>query len=204
MKDGYTWSGGPWFAKWNKGESIVLTPNPNYWGTEAAPRQGRRSSSSADTSAEFQAFKSDQVDAIYPQPQLDVVDAIKAGLPDANTAVQRRRPVRSRRCGSTTRRPPFDSKAFRQAIGYAIDRDAIVNQLFGELGVTKAVNSLNPCVVADYSDPDAWSNYKLNLDKVDELMTGDGWAKGTDGIWAKDGKKAAFTIVTTAGNKRVS
>ena len=38
-----------------------------------------------DTAAEFQAFKSGQVDAIYPQPQLDVVDAIKAGLPDANT-----------------------------------------------------------------------------------------------------------------------
>ena len=54
--------------------------------------------------------------------------------------------------------------------------------------MTKAVNSLNPCVVADYSDPNAWSNYKLDLDKVNSLMTGDGWAKGSDGIWAKDGK----------------
>ena len=32
-------------------------------------------------------------------------------------------------------------------------------------------------------------------------MTGDGWKKGSDGIWAKGGKKAAFTITTTAGNK---
>ena len=33
-------------------------------------------------------------------------------------------------------------------------------------------------------------------------MTGDGWTKGSDGIWAKNGKRAAFTIVTTAGDKR--
>ena len=33
-------------------------------------------------------------------------------------------------------------------------------------------------------------------------MTGDGWEKGSDGIWAKDGKKASFTIITTAGDKR--
>ena len=33
-------------------------------------------------------------------------------------------------------------------------------------------------------------------------MSGDGWAKGADGIWTKDGKRAAFTIATTAGNKR--
>jgi peptide/nickel transport system substrate-binding protein len=33
-------------------------------------------------------------------------------------------------------------------------------------------------------------------------MTGAGWAKGSDGIWAKGGKKAAFTINSTTGNKR--
>ena len=33
-------------------------------------------------------------------------------------------------------------------------------------------------------------------------MTGDGWKKGSDGIWAKNGKRASFTITTTAGNKR--
>src|SRR5260221_486346 len=32
MKNGYTWSGGPWIAKWTKGDNITLTPNANYWG----------------------------------------------------------------------------------------------------------------------------------------------------------------------------
>ena len=33
-------------------------------------------------------------------------------------------------------------------------------------------------------------------------MTGDGWAKNADGIWAKDGQQADIEFITTAGNKR--
>src|SRR5262249_1420635 len=76
LKNGYTWSGGPWFAKWNKGDSIVLTPNPKYWGPK--PHLDKVTFKfEADTAAEFQAFRSHQIDAMYPQPQIDVVDAIK-------------------------------------------------------------------------------------------------------------------------------
>ena len=32
---------------------------------------------------------------------------------------------------------------------------------------------------------------KLDLDKVTTLMEGAGWAKGSDGIWAKGGQKAS-------------
>src|SRR5439155_10937580 len=32
MKDGYSWSGGPWkLDHWSKGTEVVLVPNPNYW-----------------------------------------------------------------------------------------------------------------------------------------------------------------------------
>ena len=200
MKDGYTWSGGPWLAKWNKGDSIVLTPNANYWGNKPHLDQVTFKFL-ADTSAEFQAFKSGQVSMIYPQPQLDVVDAISAGLPDANS-VYNAKTASAEALWINNQKPPFNDKVFRQAVAYAIDRDAIVNRLFGKLGVTQAVNSLNPYVVKDYSDPNAWSNYKLDLNKVNSLMTGAGWTKGSDGIWAKGGQKATFTINSTTSNKR--
>ena len=33
MKDGYTWSGGPWkIDHWTKGVELKLVPNVNYWG----------------------------------------------------------------------------------------------------------------------------------------------------------------------------
>ncbi len=200
MKDGYTWSGGPWFAKWNKGQNITLTPNPNYWG--AKPHLDKVVFQfETDTSAEFEAFKSGQVDAIYPQPQLDVVDAITQGLPDAHSEYQSKT-ASVESLYFNLSKFPFNSKAVRQAVGYSIDRDAIVNKLFGPLGVTKAVNSLNPFVVKDYSDPNAWAGYHLDLSKVSSLMTGDGWTKGSDGIWVKNGQRAAFTVVTTADNQR--
>jgi len=200
MKNGYDWSGGPWIAKWTKGDNITLTPNAKYWGDK--PKLDKVIFKfQADTAAEFQAFKSNQVQAIYPQPQLDVVDALSSGLGDVNH-------IATPETGAVealwvqNQRFPFTSKAVRQAFAYSIDRDAIVKQLFGKLGVDKAVNSLNPFILADYSDQQAFSQYKPDMDKVNSLMTGDGWKKGSDGIWAKDGKRAAFSVSTTQGNKR--
>ena len=200
LKNGYSWSGGPWIAKWNKGTSIVLTPNPNYWGPK--PHLDKVVFKfEPKTSAEFLAYKSGQLDAIYPQPQLDVVDEIQAGLPDSNTQYQSQTAT-VEAIWFNNDRFPFDSKAVRQAFSYAIDRDAIVKKLFGELGVEHPANSLNPYVIKDYSDQEAWAGYKLDLDKVKSLMTGDGWKKGSDGIWAKNGKRASFTIQSTADNAR--
>ncbi len=200
LKDGYSWSGGPWFAKWNKGQNIVLTPNPKYWGPK--PHLDKVVFQfETDTAAEFQAFRSGQVDAIYPQPQLDVVDAIKQGLPDAHTQYQSQTATVEALFFNNARFP-FNSKPVRQAFSYAIDRNAIVNKLFGPLGVTTAANSLNPFVVKDYSNPNAWAGYQPDLAKVNSLMTGAGWKKGSDGIWAKHGQRAAFTIVSTAGDQR--
>jgi peptide/nickel transport system substrate-binding protein len=200
LKDGYAWSGGPWFAKWNKGQSIVLTPNPNYWGPK--PHLDKVVFQfETDTAAEFQAFKSGQVQAIYPQPQIDVVDQIQQGLPGAHTQYQSQTAT-VEALWMNNGAFPFNSVAVRQAIGYAIDRVAIVKKLFGPLGVTAPANSLNPYVLKDYSDQNAFAFYHLDLSKVNTLMTGAGWTKGSDGIWAKDGKRASFSIATTAGNKR--
>jgi peptide/nickel transport system substrate-binding protein len=199
VKDGYTWSGGPWIAKWNKGDSIVLTRNDKFWGPKAHLDQVTFKFQK-NTAAEFANFTSHQVDAIYPHPSIDVNEAVKSGIPGAKI-------VSNAKTGAVEAlwfnngRAPFSSKTVRQAVGYAIDRDTLVSKLFGDLGVKKAANSLNPYVLADYSDQNAWAGYKLNLDKVDELMTGDGWDKGSDGVWAKAGKKMSFNIITTAGDK---
>jgi len=201
MKDGYSWSGGPWIAKWNKGDSIELTHNPKWWGTPPLADKVVFKIL-PDTAAEFQAFKSGQVLAIFPQPQIDVVDAIsEGGLSDANS-LYNSNTAAIEALWFNNAKPPFNSLAVRQAVAYAIDRDALVKKLFGKLGVDKAVNSMNPFVARDYSDPDATAKYHLDLDMVNKLMTGDGWAKGSDGVWAKSGQRASFTINSTVSNKR--
>jgi len=201
MKDGYTWSGGPWMlTAWNKGVGATFVPNPKYWGQQPLVDKVEEKFF-ADTAAEFQAFKAGEVDSIGPQPQLDAIDQINAGLPGVTSKVY---PITGNveALWINNEKAPFDDVAVRQAFGYAIDRNAIVKRLFGGIGVEKAVNSLNPPITAAYSNPEAWAGYTLDPTKVDSTMTAAGYAKGSDGIWAKNGQKVSFTIQSTAGNKR--
>ncbi|MBU2668149.1 hypothetical protein KOI35_32025 [Actinoplanes bogorensis] len=200
MKDGYSFSGGPWkIASWQKGTSVTLVPNDKYWGDK--PKLDKVTFSFLpDTSAAFQALKSGQVDALYPSPQLDAINQIKAGLPGIQSQVDPQ-------SGSleavwfNNAAAPFDSAAVRQAFSYAIDRKAIVQRIYGGLGVTQVAQSFNTPIVGAYAGQD-FSAYQLDLGQVDSLMTGDGWAKGADGVWAKSGQRAEFTMVSLAANKR--
>lgn len=81
MKAGYDWSGGPWkIEEWKQGESVTLVPNNKYWGDQ--PRLDKVVFQvTSNTAAEFQAFKSGQLDAIFPTPQLDAIQALKPGSP---------------------------------------------------------------------------------------------------------------------------
>ena len=199
MKDGYAWSGGPFkIEKWEKGVGITLVPNDKWWGEK--PKLAKVVFKFIpDTAAEFQAYKAAEVDLIYPQPQIAVVDAIKAGVEGSNAYSGETGNVEA--IWLNNAKAPFDNKDVRTALAYAIDRDAVVNRLFGPLGVTKAVHSFNPPILAKFAGTD-FNVYKKDLKKVEEFMTKAGYAKGGDGIWAKGGQKAAFAMRTTAGNKR--
>jgi len=200
MGNGYDFSGGPWLIEtWDKGVEVVLVPNENYWG-EIPKLDSVTFRFITDTAAEFQAFQAGEVEMIYPQPQLDVIDAINQGI-DGNSAF-------SAETGNlealwlNNSAFPFDSVAVRQAFGYAIDRDAVVEALFGGIDITEASQSLNPPILTQFADQEAFSEYTLDLAKVDELMEGDGWAKNGQGIWEKDGQAADISFITTAGNAR--
>ncbi|KQR39826.1 ABC transporter family substrate-binding protein [Microbacterium sp. Leaf159] len=200
MADGYDFSGGPWkIDEWTRGTSVTLVPNENYWGEK--PHLDKVTFLFLpDTTAAFQALKSGQVSALYPSPQLDALNQIEAGLPGIQSQVDARS-GNLEAIWLNNSAAPFDSVAVRQAFAYSIDRDAIVSRLFGSLGIDEAQQSFNSPMVAPFAADD-FSQYSLDLDKVDELMEGDGWSKNSDGVWAKGGETATFSIKTLAGNKR--
>ena len=200
MKDGYTFSGGPFkLEKWDKGVEVTLVRNDNYFGTKAKLDKVVFKII-PDTAAEFQAFKAGEVQGIYPQPQIATIDAIKAGgLEGTQTVNAKTGSVEALWLNNA--KAPFDDVNFRQAIAYAVDRDAIVKALFGGIGVDKAVQSFNPPILSAYAGDD-FSVYQPDPAKVDEHMTAAGYAKGADGIWAKGDQKASFVFRTTAGNAR--
>jgi peptide/nickel transport system substrate-binding protein len=200
MKDGYDFSGGPWkIESWERGTSVTLVPNENYWGEK--PHIDKVTFLFLpDTTAAFQALKSGQVDVLYPSPQLDAIKQIDAGLPGINSQVDSRS-GNVETLWLNNAAFPFDSKAVRQALAYSIDRDAIVQRLFGSLGLENAQQSFNSPIVGAFAADD-FSVYTTDLDQVAELMEGDGWEKNSDGVWEKAGQSATFELLTLAGNQR--
>ena len=200
MANGYTWSGGPWkIESWNKGVDATLIPNENYWGEK--PKLDKVVFRFiTDTAAEFQAFKAGETQMIYPQPQVDVVDQITAGLTGAESEYTAET-SQLEALWFNNAKEPFNDEAVRKAWAYAIDRRAVVKRLFGGLGVEREVNTINAPIMERYATTDAWAEYQLDLDKVDETMTEAGYAK-VDGVWAKGGRKLSIEMTTTAGNKR--
>lgn len=200
MANGYTWSGGPWMIEaWNKGSEVILVPNPEYWGDQ--PKLDSVTFRFVtDTAAEFQAYQAGEVAAIYPQPQLDVIDSINAGVEGNSSFSEDTGNMEA--LWMNNAEFPFDSVNVRKAFAFSLDRDAIVEALFGGIGLTEALNQLEAPILSDFTDPEAFAEYTLDLEQVDSLMTEDGWEKNADGIWEKDGQPAAIEFITTAGNAR--
>ncbi|MCC4313733.1 ABC transporter substrate-binding protein [Streptomyces malaysiensis] len=199
MKDGYTFSGGPWkIASWKEGVSLTLVPNDRYWGPK--PHLDKVTFQFAsDTSAATQAFASGQFDALYPTPQLTTVDQIKALGSAARMQVQAQT-GNLQALWLNNAKFPFDSAAVRKAFAYSVDREAIVKRLFGSYGVTTPAQSFQSPLVSRYASTD-FSGYKPDPAKAERLMKADGWAKNASGFWAKNGKEAAFTVTSLAGNQ---
>lgn len=200
MRNGYSWSGGPWkMESWKRGASVTLVPNERFWGKK--PNLDKVTFQfTANTSAEFVAYKSGQLDAIYPSPQLDAINEIKQGLPNTRKAIGTKT-ANVEALWINNDEFPFDSKAVRQAFAYAIDRQALVNRLYGALGVKQPAQTFWPGNKAEFGG-DAFAKYTRDLGKVAELMQADGWAKNGSGVWEKDGRAAKFTLVSLSGDTR--
>lgn len=199
MKDGYKWSGGPWLIdSWTKGQEVKLVPNPKWYGKKKANLDAVVFKFITDTAAEQQAYKTGQVLMINPQAQLELADL--KNLPD--TKFDAVTSLSYEAIWFNTTKGPLNSKAVRQALAYATDRKAAVSTLFGPVqpDIEPIQAFITPANKKWYTDP--FKKYTRDLKKVDELMTGDGWKKGADGIWEKSGKKAEIENSTTAGNKR--
>ena len=204
MKDGYTFSGGPYMMPaggWAKGQSITLVPNPKWYGATKSHLDKVVFQIVTDTSTEFQAFKSGQVKMIYPQPQIDVVNQIGNGIPGANSKYNADTGSFEVIWVNMAAGALADQKV-RQAIGYSIDRNQIVNTLFGKLGVHTALNVINAPIVNNYSNPNAFANYTLDSSKANSLLQSAGYTKDSSGYYAKSGQELSFTIQSTTGNKR--
>ncbi len=192
MKDGYTWSGGPWELApggWIHGVSIKLVPNPNYWGKkpDLASVTFR---TFGDPAAELLAYTDGVVQAVYPAPQ-----PASAGYRGAaSTLFSVTGGVDFEALWFDVERTPVNTKAVRQAVAFSLDRAAIVTRLLGSLapGTQPLQDLVTPASGPFYTE--AFAKFRPDPAMATQLMVGDGWTKGHDGIWAKAGAMATIDL----------
>ncbi|PZN56048.1 MAG: ABC transporter substrate-binding protein [Proteobacteria bacterium] len=93
-------------------------------------------------------------------------------------------------------RPQFKELAVRQALYYALDKQAIIDALY--YGVPSPTETYMPRE-SFYYNPNL-PKHEFSIEKANALLDEAGWVRGADGIREKNGVRLSFTNSTTAGN----
>ncbi|MGH3515979.1 MAG: ABC transporter family substrate-binding protein [Haloechinothrix sp.] len=133
-----TYSGGPYQVEdFQNNQSLTLTPNEQYWGEK--PRLDRLIFRVITEAAqEPTALQNNEVQVIYPQPQVDLVQQVK-NIPNVSSFIG---------LGLSWEHFDFNleneflaEKPLREALFTAIDRQAIIDKTVGQF--TDKVEPLN-------------------------------------------------------------
>jgi peptide/nickel transport system substrate-binding protein len=194
-------SGGPWLIKsFDKTSKVVtLVRNDKYWGTKPH-LDSIVYQILSDSSQQPAALKNNEVDLIYPQPQLDLVAQVRKLEPDVKSEVNFG--LSFEHLDMNTQNQFLKDLKVRQAIAYAIDRQAIVKA--GPAQFDSKASVLNNRIwlsnQKEYKD-NGGVYATRNVDKAKSLLQEAGFSPGADGVMAKGGQKLSVRFSTTAGNK---
>ncbi|NEQ25324.1 MAG: ABC transporter substrate-binding protein, partial [Microcoleus sp. SIO2G3] len=95
----------------------------------------------------------------------------------------------------------FNTKEFRQAVAYAIDRPRMINNIYR--GISEPQNSPISVQSPFYLKPeDGLKVYDYNLEKSKELLRSAGFQFNSSGqLLDSDGNRVQFSLITNAGNR---
>ncbi|HJF75658.1 MAG TPA: ABC transporter substrate-binding protein, partial [Brevibacterium linens] len=170
-------------------DTAVLKARDDYWRTTPELKSVTLQAY-ADTSALAAAVKDGKVSGAAVPPRS--VDQIKGDGQEIFTA--RTADWRGLTLPSDN---PFTKEAtVRKALNLAIDREKLVDEVLAGHG-TPASTPVGE-FYGDAYDPDA--EFDFDLDEAKKLLDEAGWKVGSDGVRAKDGKKAVIDVTYPAGD----
>ncbi len=117
---------GPYMLEqWDRGNQLILTKNPNYWGDPAIAETlvFRWSTEAAQRLVELQAGSVDGIDNIGPEDFATVAN-------DPNLQLIERPALNIFYIGFNNNFPPLDNEQVRQALAMAIDKQRIVDNFY--------------------------------------------------------------------------
>lgn len=185
------------FSKYESGQYVQLTANPNYYGGTVAPANFYYPIIK-DAASGAAALQKGEANWIYSV----VSDALPALQGDANVQMANYADFGYYFIAFNLRDGhPYSDANLRQAFTMCIDHDATVDKATDGQGVPVYANVPPASWAFDPSAP----HYELNVDKAKGLIESSGWALGSDGVYAKDGKRLSTTLYVRQGRpQRIS
>lgn len=192
---------GPYTLSNFKPQAFTLESNPDYWDGEPAVKAVRYLSLSGNT-AGADALKAGTIDwQTGPVPDIQNVSTTYPGY-DAITIPQNQVALLTCSNADLGCVGPQTDPAVRQAIYLALNRDQINSLAFqntaSEISPTLALTTTQKDLIsASVAEPIAPS--APDAEGAAEILEAAGWAKGADGIYARDGETLALTVEVVTG-----
>ncbi|SMF51339.1 peptide/nickel transport system substrate-binding protein [Paenibacillus barengoltzii] len=185
------------FKEWKRNDSITLEKNPNYW-KEGLPKLNKVIVRSIpDNSARFNALQSGEIDLMEDLSPDDLATL------EANPDLQKiERPSNNvGYVGFNLKKEPFNNVKVRQALNYAVDKQAIIDAFFAG----QAEPAKNPMPPSLWGYNDSIADYDYDPEKAKALLAEAGYPNGLPGEYVfyampvsrpymPDGKKVAEVI----------
>ncbi|MFP7287843.1 ABC transporter substrate-binding protein [Shouchella clausii] len=158
------------FVSWTKDASIVLEKNEDYWQEGLPKLDGVTFQVIPDNSARLTALQSGEIDLMDGLAPDDA--AMIEG--QAGLTTFERTPNNVGYLGFNIEKEPFDDVRVRQAINHAIDKNEIINNIYGGLA-EPAANAVPKDYLGHNDDVVA---YEYDMDKAKELLEEAGYGDG--------------------------
>ncbi len=158
---------------WNRGDSVVLSTNSDYWGPVATHDTLviKWATESASRLLELQAGTADGI--TFPGvADLPVIEA------DSNLELIAKPEPNIFYMGLTVTHPPFDDERVRQAVAQGIDRQRIVDTFYPPGSET--ADFFTPCTLTNACGGEPW--YDFDVDAAKALLEDAGLGDGFDTV----------------------
>ncbi|WP_116204279.1 ABC transporter family substrate-binding protein [Amycolatopsis circi] len=197
-----TWSGGPWkISKFVNNQSVTEVPNEKYWG--AKPKLNSVIFRViTDATQEPTALQNNEVQVIYPQPQVDLINQVK-NMPNISSFIGLG--LTWEHFDFNLKNPALSQKPLRQALFTAVNRKDMIAKTVGQF--TNKVEPLNnhnfvPQQTGYKDTVSATGQGSGDIEKAKKILTDAGYKLANNQLSDPSGKAVPeLRIRYTVGNQ---